>query len=364
MKKLLSCLVSVGVLASTMTAFAASSVFNPNKDPNGDGHLTIADSAFIKQFLVGKYEVSDLTQLDMDDNDVVSDVDDVYVRMYDAGMLSSTEQTAEPANINNTSTSRNYLVFNAQTGAYKRRYSLSVSDFDNSPTATAMFPPNDQVEDWSNVGVAKIMCDDAPYDYLGTGFVVGPHTIATAAHVVFDRTTNKTYNINEIFLFDENGEEESFTPIEIHTPYNYIANNDVSDFDFDYSLITVEENLNEYMSFNMGAITDNATNKFTITTVGFPGYYYPDETVINNGQEHVKYSSQGSITSIDSRGYYFSHNADTVSGNSGSPIYLVETVNGNTYNTVIGIHVGIHNTGLRFTPHVLKFFLGNTNILY
>jgi V8-like Glu-specific endopeptidase len=235
---------------------------------------------------------------------------------------------------------------------------------DNSVATTAMFPPNDQVEDWSNIGVAKIMSDEAEYGYLGTGFVVGPHTIATAAHVVYERTTNSTYHINEILLFDENGNEESFTPVEIHTPYNYITNNDVSDFDFDYSLITVEENLNDYMSFNLGAITDNAVNKFTITTVGFPGYYYPDETIINNGQDHIKYSSQGSITAIDQRGYYFSHNADTVGGNSGSPIYLVETVNGNTYNTVIGIHVGIYNTGLRFTPHVLKFLSGNTNIQY
>lgn len=376
MKKFLSCLVSAGILASTVTAFAASSAFNPNKDPNGDGQITLADSAYILQVLAGKYIVEDLSEFDMDDNDVVSDVDEVYVRMYTAGLINTLNEPEVDPVAEFPTSSRGYHVYNAQTGTYNRRYSLTVTDLSNSIETNMtdlsdsvdtrqIFPPNEQISDWSNTGVAKIMSDATIYGYLGTGFVVGPHTIATAAHVVFDRDTNSTYNIDEILLFDENGSESSFTPVEIHTPINYIADNDVSDFDYDYSLITVEEDLSNYISFNLGAITDNAANKFTITTVGFPKYCYPDvNTVVNDQDDHTKYLSQGNITSVDSRGFYFGHNADTVTGNSGSPIYLVETLNGKTYNTVIGIHVGVYNTGLRFTPHVLKFFKGNTNIQY
>lgn len=347
MKKLLSCLVSVGVLASTMTAFAASSVFNPNKDPNGDGHLTIADSAFIKQFLVGKYEVSDLTQLDVDDNDVVSDVDDVYVRMYDAGMLSSTEQTAEPVNINNTSTSRNYRVYNAQNGAYKRNYSLSVSYFDNSANTRNIIGENSQQPDWSNVGVAKIMGNSS---CLGTGFVVGKHTIATASHVI------KSEIISDVLLFDEDGTSHSFTPVEYHIPTSYILD-ELNEFD--YSLITIEEDLSEYMSFNLGVVTDNADdNELPITCVGFPGY------LNNPNGVHVKAMSNGEI--INATSIILTHNADVENGNSGSPIYTIETVNNQTYNTVVGIHIMgvVDNYALRFNSHILKFLKGNTNILY
>ena len=68
--------------------------------------------------------------------------------------------------------------------------------------------------------------------------------------------------------------------------------------------------------------------------------------------------------------YLFSHTADTLNGSSGCPIFITETVNNQTYHTVIGINtMGYsnapnYNIALRFTPHVLKFLKGNTNIQY
>lgn len=368
MKKFLSCLVSIGVLASIMTSFGASSAFNLNKDPNGDGQITMADSVTILDYLAGIFEPSDLTQLDMDDNDVVSNVDEIYVRMYNAGLVnSSIEPIVEPTAVPPTS-DRGYLVYNAQTGAFQRSYLLRVSGLDNSNNARQIIGENTQHQDWSNIGVAKIMCgepNESSYDYLGTGFVVGPHTIATAAHVVFETETDIVRDISDIRLFDESGSNSSvsFTPVEVHLPLTYKVASSHTNIN-DYALITIEEDLSDYMSFNLGAITDNAiNNSLPITVVGFPG---SSNGMTNSGSVHQKALSEGIITSTAGadNDRIFTHNADVVAGNSGSPIYVVETVNGQSYNTVVGIHVNLGNTGVRFTPHILKFYKGNSNIQY
>ena len=367
------------------TVLAASSVLSTSsmavtpadveaKDPNGDGVITMADVAFMYQILGGKYAPSDLTRFDIDDNDVVSDVDAIYTQMYTAGMLSnSVSSTPEDENSSimsvaeTSSTSRNYRVYNAQTGAYLRNYSLEVENFDSTYNARQIIGDNNQETDWSNRGVAKIICGNI----FGTGFVVGKHTIATAAHVVLDTKTNNAYSITDILLFDENGTDYSFTPVEYHLPLLYWYETNYTHIN-DYALITVEEDLSDYMSFNLGMITDNAvTNNLPITTVGFPSHYL--NSIINNGVDHQEMLSSGTLTA----GYHYNlnntaicHTADTYGGNSGGPIYTIESVNGKTYHTVIGINVAepksysTYNIGVRFTPHVLKFYKGNSNIQY
>lgn len=369
MKKFISGLMSACVAVSSAIALTTSSAFNPNKDPNGDGNLTLADSTSILQYLGGHYEPSDLTELDMDDNDVVSVVDSNYVKMYDAGIINtSIEDTAEPMAENST-TSRSYVVYNAQTGAYLRSYDLSVRNADTSYNSRNIIGNNDRVTDWSNRGVAKILATDGTTDIIGSGFVVGPHTIATAAHVVFNTKNDYAYRINEILLFNIIGNEYSFTPVEYHFPYSQKTATGQSNGD-DYALITVEEDLSSYMSFNLGTVTDNASStQLQIATVGFPVYFDPDdkETLINNNEIHQEILSEGTlVTPVNS--LILRHTADASGGNSGGPLYTIETLNGETYHTVIGIHISNgsnnKNVGLRLTSHVLKFLKANPNIQY
>lgn len=362
MKKLISGLMSACVAVSSAIALTTSSAFNPNKDPNGDGHLTIADSTAILQYLGGYYEPDDLTELDMDDNDVVSVVDSNYVKMYDAGLINtSIEETAELMDDTVTKTPRVYAAYDAQNGTWLRNYSLRVIESTDTTNTRQIIGENDQVPDWSNRGVAKIRC----YEVTSTGFVVGPHTIATAAHAVFNTTSDSAYEMIDVLLFNENGEKQTFTPVEYHIPTLYEGLTSYHT-DYDYALITVKEDLSNYMSFNLGAITDNAaSNNLHISTVGFPGYV--------NGSVHTEMLSEGSIINVQNINigeYSFSHTADTSQGNSGSPIYTTETLNGITYNTVVGINVAsphnytTFNVGVRFTAHTLKFLTANPNINY
>ncbi len=369
MKKFISGILAIGITLSSVLSFTSSSAFDPTKDPNGDGHLTIADSTAILQYLGGYYEPSNLSQLDVDNNHVVSVVDSEYVVMYDSGMITSSVQ--QPIDtLNNTPTSRRFVVFNAD-GSFNRYYLLSYTDYSNTASSNntrALYDPTSQTEDWSNKGVAKIMCSTAENSigYLGTGFVVGPHTIATAAHVVFANDTDTAPPLSSILLFDSEQNEHHFTPVESHISFSYYSSVGQSNHN-DYALITVEEDLSDYMSFNLGAITDTANSaSLPISVVGFPSNYedfIENSPSLNTNSLHNEMLSEGILTSEPNIDNIY-HNAYTSKGYSGAPIYTTEILNGKTYRTVIGIHVARGGVGIRMNSQVLKFLKSNPNIRY
>ncbi len=371
MKKVLSCLMSISVLASTATALAASSAFNPNKDPNGDGSLTIADMAYIYQCLGGRYKPSDLTELDVDDNNVVSEVDAVYVQMYDAGMILESIQSVEELNtVASTYSNRTYNVYTAGGGVFRRSYTLSVEDDSNSTSTREIIGTDDRVIDWTKSGVLKLYTNNK---FTGTAFVVGEHTIATAAHCLVDSDNFSRSAITDIKFFNSNGVEEDFdvTPVEYHIPNDYIVKNQNNPYKYfntyDYALITVQEDLSDYNIFNLGMMTDTFSEAQTISVTGFSGdnnsFDVHNMYTANGHFDCYKNSQNGYVSDV------FEHNADTKGGNSGGPIYIIESVNGNVYFTVVGIHVGYkyisnNNVGTRINSDILKFYNGNTNLVY
>ncbi|MDE5569076.1 MAG: trypsin-like peptidase domain-containing protein [Ruminococcus sp.] len=212
--------------------------------------------------------------------------------------------------------------------------------------------------DWTKSGVVEIAS-------IGTGFVVDEHTIATAAHCVYNK------KINKIYLFDNNSKLtltlEGSSIVEYHVPSVYVSSESA---DYDYALITVKEDLSDYMCFNLGTVTDIKNLKSAVSITGFPG-----EIVTGDGtkpvnysvSEHNMYTGNGHIyNSSDKRLYY---DVDTTSGNSGSPVYITEAYGNKVYYTVIAIHAygqgsNPYNSGTRITADLLKFFNGNTNLKY
>ena len=362
MKKFVSGILALATVAVTAVSSVASAAgsFIPGKDPNGDGVLTLADSVYIRQVLGGKFNPSDLSQLDVDDNYVVSMADVVMAQRAEIGIYSASEMenADSPMNAAASSTSASYRVYNAKTGAYKRQYSLSVEN-DNNAVETYSLPPyvDNKVVDWSNRGVAKLMCAGG---YIGSGFVVGKHTIATAAHCVFETVNNNAYKFTEILLFDENGNPTSFTPVESHVPssyYNYTEYHSVDD----YALITVKEDLTDYMSFGVGMLREEATNKhIEVSAVGFT------QNAGNDAVSHIECLTTGEVNSVTNDKIIW-HSAYISPGNSGGPLYVTETVAGQTYYTVVGInsgYTGFETKSVNLVPEVLKFLVGNTNLQY
>ena len=104
---------------------------------------------------------------------------------------------------NSANTAKGYTKFNAETGAQIGTYSLTVQ-YGEQPAPRDIIGSDDRYIDWTKSGVVKIFSDG---HYRGTGFVVGRHEIATAAHVLTssDNGVVSGIKISEIKLFNADG---------------------------------------------------------------------------------------------------------------------------------------------------------------
>lgn len=263
-------------------------------------------------------------------------------------------------------TARTYRIFNAKTGA-KIGSDYTLDALPAEDNSRSIIDDDERVIDWTKSGVVKLMSSN---DYIGSGFVVSDHVIATAAHCAYDKLAKKGLPISEILLFDNSGNVTmNATPVQSHIPVDYI--NNLSDNvnlkyeNYDYALITVKEDLSAYACFNLGVPLDSFVNgNSAVTVTGFPGDY-------NTNTTHMKYSSNGIICGGDNSLIYYS--ADTTGGNSGGPVYLTESAYGRTYYTVVAIHAyrphknnnidhTAGNHGTRITTDLIHFYKRNPNI--
>lgn len=88
MKRFIKTILTTAIMATmamsalTFNAFATVNV----TDPNGDGHVDIADAVYIQSYLRGQFEVSDISAMDFSGDYIVSQIDVLAVQYYVAGM--------------------------------------------------------------------------------------------------------------------------------------------------------------------------------------------------------------------------------------------------------------------------------------
>lgn len=82
LRKLIAGALATTISAISMISFTSSASFMASRDPNGDGKLNMSDYVCIIQYLGGLYIYTDMQQLDMNDNGVVSEVDAILLRSY------------------------------------------------------------------------------------------------------------------------------------------------------------------------------------------------------------------------------------------------------------------------------------------
>lgn len=251
--------------------------------------------------------------------------------------------------------SMTYKVYNAATASYISSYQLTSNPkVDNS---RSVILPDERVVDFTKSGVVKIM---GFTDYIGSGFIVDSHTIATAAHCAYN------LQISGIRIFNSNGNIAlTATPVQYHIPNLYVQTHSGN---YDYALITVEEDLSDYACFNLGVAMDNfLTSSKSICVTGFPQKV---NNVIVNGVVETEdrnnmYTGIGTISGGNE--YVLNYNVDTYRGNSGGPVYTSTSYNGNVYYTVIAIHTtgaGTYNYGTRINTNLMHFYKNNPNISY
>lgn len=279
-------------------------------------------------------------------------------------MMLSFSYTAND-NSDAANSSMSYKVYNATTGHYLREYTLAPLETDNNDNTRSIIDDDDRVVDWTKSGVTKIINADGSF---GSGFVVDEHTIATAAHCLYNCSNTTTRNISKILLFDTSGNiEQNIIPVEYHLPIKFI--NAVSNKEYstisDYALITVEEDLSEYMCFELGVPLDSFVNgNATVTTTGFPEKV--NKKIVNTCIKHMKYSGNGKVCGGNTENTLLYYKADASEGNSGGPVYITESLNGRTYYTVVAINVAQsnNNIGTRMTTDLIHFYKSNNNLRY
>lgn len=375
-------------------------------DVNNDGSVSLSDVTSFNKYLNGMVDLVDYTKADTNADCVVDVVDRMILSNYITRVITSLPYTADGGGYASATTATTavnsgmgYTVFNPNAAEgeneYAGSYYLDANPIqDNSKIMIGGF--DTRYEDNELTGVVKIIVDG----WCGTGFVVDTHTIATAAHCVFDKYDDGTFQntgreLERILILDKNGNVQTEIPLtgiyQVHVPNAYISYSEDQHRSYDYALITVSEELDSDICLNLGIMTDgrigledeNGDGEEYVYCTGFPEMKY--ESLYNDGVDrHEKLTDKGYICSdadLWDPERRFCHNIDTSVGNSGGPVYIKTIDKSNStetetkyYYTVIGIHIGEENIdededpdincGVQMTTDLLHFYKNNPNILW
>lgn len=378
-------------------------------DVDRNGIVNSSDYALLSRCLTGMSYISDFYRLDTDCNGIVNNADLLCVKAKVAGnsfasstdgLSSSTSQTISGSYPIISDTSTEYIKYNYKTKATET-YTLTMTPETatvSGSTREVIGEDNRQYltnqSEFSGIVLLEFGIQDAAGKNSSTsvahstGFIVGNHQIATAAHCVYNQysgtfergyyfLSDTTNHKNKIYFYDKDGNQTGnyVTPIEVHIPKTYYDNHDGTD-GTDYALITVEEDLSDYdcTYFSLGLVKDPYSTSFSSANIyvsGIPSVVKSeknDDAKIAKGMGHI-YSGENSYP--DSMLYY---TTDETKGNSGSPIYVVTRYASSssssgyvTEYTAIGIVKGgnyTRNIGARITPMLQRFYLNNSYIDY
>lgn len=363
------------IIAITCSLLSVTASIGFAYDPNGDNFYDVWDIILMRQFINGTATVSNLTPLDYNQNGVITSTD---VILLNDDILQNSINKTEPKGdntsipeVNNVNeTAINYIVSDATTGylEHEKYYSINCS-----PKTDNSFSPNnvigdtdERVVDFSKSGIVKIIVSKSSGEGFGTGFIVAPHVIATAAHVIYDSGTYaRNAIIKDVLTFNTDAsQKESLTPLEVHYCAKYSSSNNKAYYD--YALITVKEDLSNYPMFELGVYDYMLDKDVTATITGFPAKIKGStgQISVNDSKNlHTMYSGNGIVFS--SNGFQINHNIDTTEGNSGSPLYITEYYN----NTIKYIAFGIHNIGadnqnsaVQIDSNLINFYKNNTHV--
>ena len=382
--------VSVGAFDSQQENSAFSTLYKMS-DINRNGVTDIIDATFMSHVLWGWRYVANNAHMDVDGNNVISLADQQNIISdltgnksfnYVSGMSGVPFFSGTTSNVYNPSGTTLKIKY------YKHVYDNPKLDttYDLSMTESA-FPTSvsspDMIVDTDDRIPEKSVDFSTGIVYLDngcTGFVVGDHVIATAAHCVY-KVEDESW-LCSYFMFPNEVNAKGELQVNTATAKQYkfkeahleslYKNNKVYDRTKDYALITVAEDLSNCYHFNLGIPYDMYSSpvfgNYNLYVTGFPGEH------TTNNVAHL-YTGFGKLYSgKEYRPDMLCYTTDTTGGNSGSPVYIKENVSTQSqdYNliTVIGVHdggIGTNikaNNGVYFTPIHLKFYLNNNNISY
>ena len=192
----------------------------------------------------------------------------------------------------------------------------------------------------------------------GTGFMVGPSTVATAGHLVYNAgfggyatsvVATPTYNAGA-------APYGSARAVTLVTNEGWTVEND---YGYDWAVITLNSNIGDstgWLSVRYQTSTYNGTTG--VDVLGYPGV---DENgnIIQPASQRL-YRSTGSITTTKTR-QLVSNNTNTSDGMSGGPVQKYYTSTGYTAIALVSGSAAAGNVFTRITEEVYDFFVSYNN---
>ena len=389
-KKILSGAIAVATLVTSVGMFPVSAAYDVC-DVNRDGVVNVRDVSAIASYRAGNVYVPNYNQLDADKNLVINSMDEQRVLAevmgwsYHSVYYSKKNKISSQApavssidydNDENSMAEREYIRYSYKQQKVLPNYKLKPSTTQlnslNSVDSRAIIGADDRyiATGSENSGVVFIKIGE---DNNGTGFIVGDHQIATAAHCVY---SNGWITPQSIIAYGYNGKlsNTTFTPVEAHVPKEHKLDKD--HYKYDYALVTVEEDLSDYVHFDLG--TSYSMNKTNCSNIPIYVKGCPDEAPGNvKNTDDSLYTAEGRVIDCNplleygTTGILF-FDTDTSGGESGGPVYTVtkNNVNGKasyTYTALAVFHGGItneFNMGALMTKHLIQFYRDNSYANY
>ena len=411
-KKLAASIATFTTVATmSIGSFSVLATTYDNCDVNRDGVVNVRDISAISRYREGNVYVPDYSQLDADKNLVINSMDEQCVLAkvmgysYSSSYYSKKNNTLSNApavsefvsSVDDSSTaSRTYKRYDYRNNRQLSNYTLSPSTtpLSNSTQPRSIIGADDRYKSTGsmNTGIVYIVMDrgssyqsNERYASI-TGFIVGDHQIATAAHGVYNGSWFTPYSIRN-YNYNGTVSTNMFTPAEVHIPNSYVPGiNTVTNRKYDYALITVEEDLSGYVQFDLG--TSYSVNQTNYSDI--PIYVTGRPSTTNTGatnSSNLLYTGEGEVVSRyisfpDDGGmptpYSVSNNevlfysVDTTYGTSGAPVYTVtkNIINNQASYTYTAIAINSFesdnavNGGALVTKYLLQFYKNNANANY
>lgn len=357
LKKFVSGILAIALYANVGSINVNAASTYKKGDVDGNGSISMPDLAYMQQFLRGSQSANARTVERLDINN------DYIINAYDRSLLSNMLMSNGSTNLsyNYTSSlpaqsSRTYYVYSPSTGLKNDSLTYTLNPVSNivstGASTMSIIDGDDRHIENSLNGVVNVQYSNG--SNCGTAFVIDSHTLLTAAHVVYN-STNLRFKIFDNYNTESN---ISITPSAYHIPSMYVSGPD--SWKYDYAIVKVNENLSNYINFDLGVMRNEVPLSKPVYATGFGG----NAQNITPELADVKSTGVGSFSSTPNNviNYAFYFNTDIVPGDSGGPVY-VQNPDGS--KTVIGICAyegGTFNQATRITNDILHFAYNNPNL--